>query len=144
MCLRSGASAECGLCGHSCSCIHAPQVRLRDIVRSTREREVGSIEVVPESGGPVDSRASTVTGCATNVVLRLCICRCEHEEQCEGELLHPRSCPGQCLRLKRCMPMQVRCLADVLLVHEMEVIFQTDKTHKEGEGSGVTRNFFAI
>ena len=40
------------------------------------------------------------------------------------------------------MPMQVRCLADVLLVHEMEVIFLTDKTHKEGEG--VTRSFFTI
>ena len=37
---------------------------------------------------------------------------------------------------------EVTCVADVLLVHEMEVIFFTDKTHKEG--NGVVRSFFAI
>jgi hypothetical protein len=40
------------------------------------------------------------------------------------------------------MPMEVTCVADVLLVHEMEVIFFTDKTHKER--NGVVRSFFAI
>lgn len=39
-------------------------------------------------------------------------------------------------------PMEVQCEADIALVHEMEVIFYTDKTH--GEGDGVVRNFFAI
>jgi len=39
-------------------------------------------------------------------------------------------------------PMEVTCLADVLRVYELEVIFFTDKTHSVGEG--VVRSFFAI
>ena len=38
--------------------------------------------------------------------------------------------------------MEVTCLADVLRVYELEVIFFTDKTHSVGEG--VVRSFFAI
>ena len=39
-------------------------------------------------------------------------------------------------------PIEVQTLADVLRVHELEVIFFTDKTHSVGDGQ--VRSFFAI